>query len=170
MRSRTLWLLSVLATAVVVGVALLVGSTRAEHPAAAPRTAVVTAASPTTRAVAVLLSWDRRRAAAWARDDADALRSLYVGGSSTGRRDIAMLTAYHRRGLRVTTMLRQVLAVRVRTSEPRALSLLVTDRLVEGRVTGHGERLVLPRSRPATHRIVLRRAATGWRVAEVYDD
>ena len=81
-----------------------------------------------------------------------------------------MLTAYDRRGLRVTTMQRQVLAVQVRTSDPRQLSLVVTDRLVEARVTGHGERVVLPRSRPATHRIVLRRGSTGWRVAEVYDD
>ena len=50
------------------------------------------------------------------------------------------------------------------------MTLRVTDRLVEARVTGRGERLVLPRSRPATHRLVLRRTTTGWRVAEVYDD
>jgi len=167
---RTLWLLSVLATAVVVAVTLLVTPHHVDHRSAVPPSVVLTRASPTTRAVAVLQGWDRDRAAAWARDDADALEALYVRGSSTGHRDVAMLTAYDRRGLRVTTMQRQVLAVQVRTSDPRQLSLVVTDRLVEARVTGHGERVVLPRSRPATHRIVLRRGSTGWRVAEVYDD
>ncbi len=118
----------------------------------------------------MLRAWDRRRAQAWAQDDAAALRALYVRGSRTGGRDVAMLGAYHRRGLRVTTMQRQVLGVEVRAVRARTLSLLVTDRLVEGRVAGRGERLVLPRSRPATHRLVLRRTTTGWRVAEVYDD
>jgi hypothetical protein len=81
-----------------------------------------------------------------------------------------MLAAYHRRGLQVTTMRRQVLAVQVRDSDPRTLSLVVTDRLVEARVTGRGVRAVLPRSRPATRRIVLRHERVGWRVDEVYDD
>ena len=159
-------MLSVLATAVVVAVTVLLAPDDSERPAAAT---AGPAASPTTRAVAVLRAWDRRRAVAWAHDDAAELRALYVGGSQTGRRDVAMLAAYHRRGLRVTTMHRQVLAVDVRASGSRAMTLLVTDRLVEGRVTGRGERLVLPRSRPATHRLVLRRTTTGWRVAEVYD-
>jgi hypothetical protein len=80
-----------------------------------------------------------------------------------------MLAAYHRRGLRVTTMQRQVLAVRIRVSTPRVLSLVVTDRLAEGRATGGDGQVVLPRSRPAAHRIELRRGPAGWRVAEVYD-
>jgi hypothetical protein len=80
-----------------------------------------------------------------------------------------MLAAYHRRGLRVTTMQRQVLAVRVRVSTSSVLSLVVTDRLAEGRVTRGDRQVVLPRSRPARHRIVLRRGPAGWRVAEVYD-
>ncbi len=165
MRTRTLWLLSVLATAVVVAVTMLVTPDHAERPVPAAGPAV----SPTTRALAVLRAWDRRRAVAWAHDDPAALRALYVAGSHTGRRDVAMLWAYHRRALRVTTMQRQVLAVHVRVHVPRAMTLLVTDRLVEGRVTGRGERLVLPRSRPATHRLALRRTTTGWRVVEVYD-
>jgi hypothetical protein len=168
MRTRTLWLLSVLTTAVVVAVALLMTPDH-ERASSGPSAAARTAASPTTRAVAVLQAWDRSRARAWAHDDRTALGALYTPGSSTGRRDVAMLTAYHVRGLRVTTMQRQVLAVRVRSSRPCALSLLVTDRLAEARVTDRGERVVLPRSRPATHRIVLRRGSTGWRVVEVYD-
>jgi hypothetical protein len=164
MRGRVLMSLSVAGTATVVAVAVL----------AAPRDVVppdasTAPASRTTGAVAVLQAWDRRRAAAWARDDAAALRALYLRGSSTRRHDVAMLAAYRARGLRVTTMQRQVLRVRVQTSSPGRLSLAVTDRLVEGRVTGHGRYVVLPRSRLATRRIVLRRAPTGWRVAEVYD-
>ena len=167
MRIRTLWLSSVLLTTTLVAVEVLVAATR---PAGLPEAGSPTAAPSTVGPVAVLQDWDRRRAAAWADDDTAALRGLYVRGSSTGRHDVAMLTAYHRRGLRVTTMQRQVLAVQVRTRTPRGLSLVVTDRLAEARVTGHGQTVVLPRSRPATRRIVLRRVATGWRVAEVYDD
>jgi hypothetical protein len=121
--------------------------------------------------VAVLETWDRRRAAAWARNDAVALQALYRHGSRTGHRDVAMLGAYAHRGLRVTSMRRQVLAIRLLHGCARELALVVTDRLAEGRASGHGERLDLPRSRPATRRIVLRRGTTGsWRVAEVYDD
>ena len=167
MRIRTLWLSSVVLTATLVAAEVLVAATRtAELPEGGAPTTVPSTPGP----VAVLQEWDRRRAAAWADDDTAALRVLYVRGSSAGRHDLAMLAAYHRRGLRVTTMERQVLAVRVRRRTPRALSLVVTDRLAEARVTGQGETLALPRSRPATRRILLRRVATGWRVAEVYDD
>jgi hypothetical protein len=169
MPTRTLGLLSVLATTVVVAATLLVGSDDVDRPAPHPPTAVLSAASPTTAAVAVLDAWDRRRARAWARADAAGLRKLYVRGSSAGRHDVAMLAAYRRRGLRVTVMQRQVLAVRIRVSTPRILSLVVSDRLAEGRVTSRGTQVVLPRSRVATRSIVLRREAAGWRVAEVYD-
>lgn len=159
-------LLSVVVSATVVAAAVLVTAprdvvrTEAESPTAAP---------PRVEALAALRAWDRRRAAAWADDDPGALRVLYVNGSSTGRHDVAMLAAYHRRGLRVTTMQRQVLAVRVRARAARLLSLVVTDRLAEARVTVHGRRVALPRSRPATRRIELRRVGARWRVAEVYD-
>ena len=171
MRTRTLWLLSVLATALVVVVTVLVTPDDDGTPTEGPteRPTPLAAGSPTSRAVALLRAWDRRRARAWARDDAAALRALYVRGSRTGRRDLAMLGAYHRRGLRVTTMQRQVLAVEVRANAPREVRLLVTDRLVEGRVTTEDRQVVLPRSRPAVHRIVMRLSPTGWRVAEVYD-
>ena len=165
-------LLSVLATVGVVAGALVVGAPRhhAVRRTAGAGAAPTVTARPAARALTVLRAWDRRRATAWAEDDPTALRALYVPASSTGRRDVAMLAAYHRRGLRVTTMRRQVLAVRVRESAPRTLSLVVTDRLVEARVTGGGVRAVLPRSEPATRRIVLRHARVGWRVDEAYDD
>ncbi len=165
-------LLSVLVTVGVIAGAVVVGASRdhavrrvgeaGARPNVAPR--------PAARALVVLRAWDRRRAAAWARDDPTALRALYLPGSSTGRRDVAMLAAYHRRGLEVTTMRRQVLDVTVRDRAARTLSLVVTDRLVEARVSGRGLRAALPRSRPATRRIVLRHGRAGWRVAEVYDD
>ena len=58
-------------------------------------------------------------------------------------------------------MRRQVLTVRCAYSAPRTLSIVVTDRLVEARVTGGGVRAALPRSRPAMRRIVLRHARAG---------
>ena len=165
-------LLSLLPTAGLVGGAVAVGVPRGDVVRREPgplvdRTSVI---RPAARALAVLGDWDRRRAAAWAADDPSALRALYLPGSSTGRRDLEMLAAYHRRDLRVTTMQRQVLVVRVRPSRPRSLRLVVTDRLAEARVTGSRARVVLPRSRPATRTIVLRRGGTGWRVVEVYVD
>jgi hypothetical protein len=159
-------LLAVVVSATVVGVAVLVTAPR---DVVRPQAESSTAVPPTVKALAVLRAWDRRRASAWADDDRAALRTLYVNGSRSGRHDVAMLAAYHRRGLRVKTMQRQVLAVRVRATAARLLSLVVTDRLAEARVTVHGRRVALPRSRPATRRIVLRRVGAGWRVAEVYD-
>lgn len=159
--------LSVVVTAVVVGAALV-----RTAPAHDVRRVVTAAdARPAVgRAVAVLAAWDRRRAAAWARDDRGALRSLYLPGSRAGRRDLAALTAYRVRGLRVRSMSRQVLAVRMRDRAPRVLRLVVTDRFAEGVVTGAGERLALPSSRPATRTVVLRRVSGAWKVAEVYAD
>ena len=161
-------MLSMLVTgAVVVGVVLAAPPRESgvRQPVTRPE-----AASATVRAVAVLHAWDRRRAAAWADDDTMALQAIYMPGSSAGRHDVTMLEAYGRRGFRVTRMQRQVMAVRVRAATSTALTLVVTDRLAEARVTRHGVTTVLPRSRPATRRIALRRVASGWRVAEVYDD
>jgi hypothetical protein len=166
MRTRTLCVLSILVT-----VAVTVAATLGPHRLPAPRReagSVMGAASPTARALAVLRVWDRRRAAAWAEDDAVALRSLYVRGSTTARRDVAMLAAYERRGFRVRNLRRQVLAVRVRRSRPRLLTMVVTDRLVDATVSRAGVRTALPESRPATRRIGLRRVGRRWRVVEVY--
>jgi hypothetical protein len=167
MRTRTLVMLSMVVTAAVVGLAVV--SAGPSHDVR--RVVAAGDATPrVSRAVAVLDAWDRRRAAAWAHGDAAALRSLYVPGSRAGRRDLAALAAYHRRGLRVRSMSRQVLAVRVRARTPGTLRLVVTDRLAEGLVTGAGERVALPSSRPATRSVVLRRVAETWKVAEVYAD
>jgi hypothetical protein len=160
-------LLSILVTAVVVA-GLTMRPSGGEHGTRGPIAAVPTLASRSERALAVLRHWDHRRAAAWAHDHRRALAGLYVSGSAAGQRDVAMLTAYDERGLRVRSMRRQVLAVHVRRSRPRLLSIVVTDRLVDATVSGSGRRRALPDSRPATRRIELRRAGRRWRVSEVY--
>ena len=171
MRARTLLLASTLATVVLIVGAMVVGAP-GDHVVRRDATAQMPTprAGPSAHALAVLRAWDRRRAAAWAADDPSAVRALYLPGSRTGRHDVAMLASYHRRGLRVSAMRRQVLAVRLRPSAHGTLSLLVTDRLVGARVTGPAARSTLPRSRPATRRITLRHGRAGWRVVEVYAD
>jgi hypothetical protein len=129
--------------------------------------AVPTPAPTAAQARAVLRVWDRRRAAAWEHGDLTALSGLYVSGSTTGRRDVAMLAAYRRRGLRVTGMTRQVLRLRVTASTPRQLRLVVTDRLVDARVVGPALRAAVPDGRLATRRVSLARAGHRWQVTEV---
>lgn len=168
MRARTLGLLSLLVTGLVVGLAVLAGP--AGHPgvrgATAPRVMVAEACVP--RALAALRGWDRRRARAWTTGAGAALISLYTPGSRTARRDVAMLDAYRARGLRVLWMRRQVLALRVRTCSDRRMSLLVTDRLADAVAAGHGRRTGLPPGRPTTRRIDLLREKGRWCVTEVY--
>lgn len=123
--------------------------------------------SPTTRALAVLARWDQRRARAWRRGDPAALARLYASGSTAGDRDRAMLAGYLRRGLRVRTMHRQVLAVRVRRLTARRVVLVVTDRLVDAVVVGGGVGRALPDSRPRTRRIALARVHGRWVVTDV---
>jgi hypothetical protein len=175
MRARTLWSLSLLVTALVVGTGVL--AVPARHPGLRPERAVLSVAAPAppgsescaARALAVLRHWDRRRARAWARGDPAALTRLYAAGSGTGRRDLAMLAAYRSRGLRVRSMGRQVLAVHLRSCGARRISLLLTDRLVDAVAVGRGHRTGLPDGRPVTRRVELRRHDGVWRVSEVYE-
>jgi hypothetical protein len=120
------------------------------------------------RAVSVLHDWDVRRAAAWARGDADALASLYTVGSAAGAADVALLSRYRSRGLVVRDLRMQLLRARVLTSRPRLVELEVTERLafaVADEPTV-GSR-ALPRDAAATHRLVLRRVAGTWLMAGV---
>jgi hypothetical protein len=78
-----------------------------------------------------------------------------------------MLRAYADRGLRVTGLRMQVLAVEVREHGPRTWTLLVTDRFAGARAVGRGVRVGLPRGRASTRAVALRRVAGQWRVAEV---
>ncbi len=157
---------ALVAAVVTVGV---VAATTAGH--RAPRREATVAApaesSPAARARAVLRAWDHRRAAAWALADREALARLYVPASATGRRDVAMLSAYRDRGLRVTGMTRQVVRLRVASATARHLRLVVTDRLVDARIVGAGVRSAVPDSHLVTRQVWLARAKGRWRVAEV---
>jgi hypothetical protein len=168
MRARTLGLLSLVVTGVVVVVAVLAASA-GHHVVRREAARAVAGPQPcVTRALTVLGDWDHRRARAWRSGRAAALSGLYVAGSHTARRDVAMLGAYRAHGLRVRSMHRQVLSVHVRRCRPGALSLLVTDRLVDAVAVGHGNRTGLPPGGPVTRRVDLRREAGRWRVTEVY--
>lgn len=118
-------------------------------------------------ALAVLRDWDRARSRAWARGDPAALRRLYVAGSSAGARDVAMLRAWLRRGLRVERLEMQVLAVELRRRTDRRIVLVVTDRLADGAAirAGPGEPPALPRDGPTTRRLVLVHAGARWLLA-----
>ena len=121
------------------------------------------------RAASALHVWDARRAAAYARGDAAALRRLYLPGSGAGARDVRVLEAYADRGLVVRGLRTQVLALEVRGSGPDRVRLEVTDRTVGARAVGGGVRAVLPRDAPSTRVVVLRALAGEWRVASVRD-
>ncbi len=159
--------------AVVAGLVLRAGD---RPPLGAPTTGPRAAAAPVAgrvdvaRAVgslAVLRDWDRSRARAWAEGDVRALRALYERGSPVGVRDVAMLRAWLRRGLRVEGMAMQVLAVELRRRTDRRIVLVVTDRLsgAVGVRPRSGERVALPRDGPSTRRLVFVRPGGAWLLA-----
>lgn len=135
-------------------------STVEEPPAVAP---------VATGPAAILARWDARRAAAWAAGDPAALRELYAEGSRAGAADVGLLRSYADRGLRVTGLRTQVLSLTVVDRADRRLVLLVTDRIVGGRVHGAGEAVRLPADRASTRRIWLVDAGEDWLVDEVRD-
>ncbi len=95
------------------------------------------------------------------------MASLYAPGSVAGRRDLEMLRQWRDRGLVVSGMRTQVLAVDVARQEADRLELLVTDRLVGGTAVGGGRRLALPVDGVSQRRVTLVRSAGRWRVASV---
>lgn len=123
----------------------------------------------TADALALLHEWDHRRSRAWTDGDTAALADLYTRTSRTGRHDRAMLAAYAARGLRVTGVRTQVLEASLRSWAEGRLRLEVTDRVVGAQATGHGVRIPLPRDRPSTRVISLRRVSGVWIVEEVTD-
>lgn len=98
-----------------------------------------------------------------------ALRDLYVADSPTGRADARMLAAYAERGLRVDGLTTQVLALDMLDEAADALTVRVTDRVVGGVVTGDAGRTPLPRDRPSTRTLTLRRVDGVWLMATVRD-
>ncbi len=127
----------------------------------------VVEARRTADGLSLLREWDRRRSQAWAHGDAAALTDLYTRASRTGRHDRAMLAAYAARGLRVAGLRTQVLDASLRAWTPERVTLEVTDRVVGAQAVGRGVRISLPRDRPSTRVISLRRVSGAWRVEEV---
>ncbi|HEX7740744.1 MAG TPA: hypothetical protein VF426_13965 [Marmoricola sp.] len=123
-------------------------------------------AAPAQDPLDVIHHWDARRAAAYRADDAGLLRSLYARGSSAGTADLAVLRAYDRRGVRVTTMTPQVLAFTVLDREPDRLRVRLT-----GRVAARGDDgrrcLLLPTSPISIRDLTLRRSAGRWVMVSV---
>ncbi|MDN5892909.1 MAG: hypothetical protein L0H93_02690 [Nocardioides sp.] len=117
--------------------------------------------------VAVLTGWDRRRAAAYAASDVDALRELYRPGSRTGAADVAALREYADRALQVRGMRMQLLAVDVVSSDKLRVVLDVTDRLVGAEVIGGGDPVPLPRDRADRRRVTLELLDGAWVVVEI---
>jgi hypothetical protein len=132
-------------------------------PAGAP------AAAPAGRRV--LSTWDGLRAAAYASGDVAALRAIYVPGSVTGRRDVAILRAYAARGLAVRGLRMQVISCDITFSGPRRIRLVVTDR-VHGAVVTRGPArdptsIRLPADQPSRRVVTFVRRSGRWLVAEV---
>lgn len=165
------YLLALTVSAVIATTALVVATDRPPRPPGTPGPdrppAVVSGATSTPRDT--LATWDTHRAEAWAAGDVAALRDLYVANSRTGRADARMLAAYVDRGLRVEGLTTQVLAWRVIEESSDVLVVRVTDRIVGGVVVGEGTNAPLPRDRPTTHTVTLRRAEGVWRMAVVRD-
>lgn len=161
-------LLSILLTAgAIIG---LTWAAAARHDVRREAARTTASATPATAPVlGMLRHWDRRRAEAWSQADAGALASLYVRGSAAGVRDLAMLAAYRRRGLRVTGVHEQVFAVETVRRSPDHLVLLVTDRLVDAVARGGGVGLALPHDAWSTRRITWRRVDGRWLVDRVRD-
>ena len=149
------------------GVTAVLRVPRSPGPPVATPVAVVAPASSTVVAIEVLRAWDERRSRAWSRGDVRALRRLYTPRSRSGRHDRAALSSYVDRGLRVTGLRNQLLAVQVERQTGRLLVLRVTDRMTRAFARGRGRSVVLPRDGPTSWRLVLRRVAGAWRVAGV---
>jgi hypothetical protein len=166
MRTRTLVLLAIL---LVVGPVWLAGLVRAGGGPPPVRAAVGTPSgvTPRVRALGVLHRWDGRREAAWSRGDPAALARLYLPSSRAGRRDVAALARWRRRGLRVTGLGQQVTSLRLVRGVDARLDVVVVDRTVGGVAIGRGVRAAVPPSPWRRHRISLRRVAGVWQVAEV---
>jgi hypothetical protein len=124
-------------------------------------------ARPGPDPVAVLRAWDAARAEAWRQADPAGLRRLYLPASVAGRRDVAALRDYRRRGLRVRGLQVQLLRAELVRGRPDALVVRVTDRVVGAVAVGPDSSVRLPRDQPSTRvvQLVLRNGA--WRVGRV---
>ena len=162
-------LAAVACACVVATIAVTLLPARDARPTGPARPVASAPSVPASGPAAVLAAWDERRAAAWAEGDVEALRGLYVDGSRTGAADARLLHHYRTRGLAVTGLTTQVLALDVVERTPSRLVLVVTDRVVGGRAVGGSSPVALPADRASTRRVVLRREEGRWRVVEARD-
>jgi hypothetical protein len=124
-------------------------------------------ARPGPDPVAVLRVWDAARADAWRRADLAGLRRLYLPASVAGRRDVAALRDYRRRGFRVPGLQVQLLRVELVRGRPDELVVRVTDRVVGAVAVGPAGSVRLPRDRPSTRVVQLVLRGGAWRVGRV---
>jgi hypothetical protein len=117
----------------------------------------------------LLRGWDRERSEAYATGSASRLRALYVPGAAVGAADLRVLHGWTRRGLRVSGMRTQVLALSVLDASPDRMRLRLTDRLTGAVARGRGGPVLLPRDRASTRELTLVRGGRRWRVAAVRD-
>jgi hypothetical protein len=141
------------------------------EPVARPRASASPLARPSLptqpRALRVLHAWDERRAAAYSSGSVRLLRTLYAPGSAAGS-DVRLLRRYLGRGLRVTGMRMQLLALTVLDRRPGLLRLRVTDRLYGATAVGVGGRRVrLPRDQASVRVLELRKVRRSWRMVTV---
>lgn len=162
MRRRLPLVLAGLLVLTVAVIAVTTAATLVRREPARPGTVNQAAEPVGSRALRVLHRWDRRRARAWSRGSVHQLRLLYERGSAAGAADRAMLAAYRARGLRVTGMRRQTLAVRELHRGGRMLTLRVTDRLVSAVAVGGRTRQSLPQQSFECQTLTFRRTPRGW--------
>ncbi|MGA8992969.1 MAG: hypothetical protein WB441_01535, partial [Nocardioidaceae bacterium] len=145
------------------------GPAVAPVPHATPRPAAARGGEP--EPLRVLHQWDADRARAYAAASPSGLGALYAPGSSAGVHDAALLRRYRDRGLRVTGLRTQVLAIAVLERRPGRWRLRVTDRIVGGSavpLSRPGPAAALPRDAPTTRVITLVRGeGPRWRVSGV---
>jgi hypothetical protein len=162
----TLLLVSGVVLALAVALLVLLGPAGRDAGTRAP--AARRAGRAEAEALRLLRDWDRGRSAAYARGSAPQLRALYVPGAAVGAADLRVLHGWTRRGLRVSGMRTQVLALSVLGASPERVSLRVTDRLTGAVARGRGGRVLLPRDRASTRELTLVRGGDRrWRMAAV---
>lgn len=162
--------IAVLVTLALTSVAVTVVGLRrdpAPHVAGASDPTPSAAARPEVEAAAVLAAWDADRAAAWSAGDVRRLRSLYARGSVAGERDVAMLQRWLDRGLVVSGLRVQVLALHEVSRTPDRWVLTVTDRVVGGVATGSTSQR-LPVDAPTSRTVTLRKVGERWLVSAVW--
>jgi hypothetical protein len=128
-----------------------------------------TARTAEAEALRLLRGWDRERSEAYATGSASRLRALYVPGAAVGAADLRVLHGWTHRGLRVSGMRTQVLALSVLEASPRLMRLRLTDRLTGAVARGSGGPVLLPRDRASTREVTLVRGGRRWRVSAVRD-